>query len=396
MPQGQSVFKDETRLDINYVPSRLPHREQQLRLLKEFFSFVLQSPEKMAQRVLITGDVGTGKTALCQRFGADITHEASTRGIKLRYVHVNCREYTGSLFLILQHVVTVFHPNFPKRGYSAEELLRNLMQILDEESTYTILTLDEFESLVEKEGQEAIYKLTRLQEMRQNRPQRLSLISIMRNLRTIEKLDPSTRSTLQSNIIDLQRYPKQQLIDILNDRVALAFKPLAVPEDTIKLVSELAFSENGNARFGIELLWRAGKYADAQMSDIVLPECVRQAVSSIIPAVRKSDLASLGFHEKLLLLAIARLFNESQKASILLAEAERAYAVVCEESGRSPNSHTQLWKYLKNFTNLGIVETEVSGSGSRGRSTMISLPRIPAHELEKEMKNLLEKERECQ
>lgn len=396
MPQGQSVFKDETRLDINYVPSRLPHREQQLRLLKEFFSFVLQSPEKMAQRVLITGDVGTGKTALCQRFGADITHETSTRGVKLRYVHVNCREYTGSLFLILQHVVSIFHPNFPKRGYSAEELLRNLMQILDEESTYTILTLDEFESLVEKEGQEAIYKLTRLQEMRQNKPQRLSLISVMRSLRTIEKLDPSTRSTLQSNIIDLQRYPKQQLIDILNDRVALAFKPLAVPEDTVKLVSELAFSENGNARFGIELLWRAGKYADAQTSDIVLPECVRQAVSSIIPAVRKSDLASLGFHEKLLLLAIARLFNESQKANILLVEAERAYAVVCEESGRSPNSHTQLWKYLKNFTNLGIVETEVSGSGSRGRSTMISLPRIPAQELEKEMKSLLEEERECQ
>jgi cell division control protein 6 len=112
--------------------------------------------------------------------------------------------------------------------------------------------------------------------------------------------------------------------------------------------------------------------------------------------VRKSDLASLGFHEKLLLLAIARLFKESQKANVLLAEAERAYAVVCEESGRSSNSHTQLWKYLKNFTNLGIVETEVSGSGSRGRSTMISLPRIPAHELEKEMKNLLEKERECQ
>lgn len=130
----------------------------------------------MAQRVIITGDVGTGKTALSQRFGADITHEASTRGIKLRYIHVNCREYRGSLFLTLQHVVSVYHPNFPKRGYSPEELLRTLVQILDEENAYIILGLDEFESLVEKEGSEAVYKLTRLQEMRQNKPQRKSVV----------------------------------------------------------------------------------------------------------------------------------------------------------------------------------------------------------------------------
>jgi cell division control protein 6 len=85
------VFKDETKLDINYVPYTLPHRESELRLLTEFFSFALQSPGKMTQRVMITGDVGTGKTALSQRFGASITHEATEKGINLRYVHVNCR-----------------------------------------------------------------------------------------------------------------------------------------------------------------------------------------------------------------------------------------------------------------------------------------------------------------
>lgn len=392
MLQSRSVFRDETKLDINYVPHRLPHREQELRLLKEFFSFVLQAPEKMAQRVMITGDVGTGKTALSQRFGADITHEASTRGTKLRYIHVNCREYKGSLFLILQHVASVFHPTFPKRGYSAEELLRMLVQILDDENTYTILSLDEFESLVEKEGTEAVYELTRLQEMRQNKPQRLSLLCILRNLDAIRRLDASTKSTLQSNIINLERYAKQQLIDILNDRVSMAFKQLTVPEGTLSLVAELAFAENGNARFGIELLWRAGKHADAENLESVAPECVRKAVSSIVPAVRRGDLAALAAHEKLLLLAMARMFKESPRASVSLAEAEKTYAVVCEEFGAKPNSHTQLWKYLKNFTNLGIVETEVSGTGSRGRSTTISLPRIPANELEKELRSLLNKE----
>jgi cell division control protein 6 len=386
----QSVFKDETKLDINYVPYRLPHRDGELRLLMQFFSFMLQFPEKMAQRVVITGDVGTGKTALSQRFGVDITREAVKREINLRYVQVNCREYRGSLFLILHHTVSVFHPNFPRRGYSAEELLRILLQILDEEGAYVILTLDEFESLVEREGSEAVYKLTRLQEIRQNKPQRLSLICVLRSLKVIERIDASAKSTLQSNVISLEKYSKQQLTDILNDRVSLAFKPLTVSEDTSSLIAELAFSEGGNARFGIELLWRAGKYADAEDLGVVTPECVRKAVSSIYPAIRKSELTLLSSHEKLFLLGIARLFKESQKAYITLTGAEQAYGVACEEFNTKPHSHTQLWKYLQNLSAIDIIKAQVSAAGSHGRSTLIYLPRIPAYELEKELSALLE------
>jgi len=387
----RSVFKDETKLDINYVPYKLPHREKELRLLLEFFNFAVQSPQRMAQRVVITGDVGTGKTVLSQRLGANITSEAVKHGIDLRYIHVNCRESHGSLFLILQQAISVFHPNFPKRGYSAEEILNSFVQMLDEQNTHVILALDEFDSLVDREGSEAVYKLTRLQEARQNKPQRLSLISILRNLSSIERLDASTRSTLQSNIIKLERYSQQQLSDILNDRVSLAFKPLAVPEDTVSVIAELALSENGNARFGIELLWRAGKYADAADMETVPPECVRKAVSSIIPTMRKSDLATLSLHEKLFLLGIARTFKKNEKAYVTLAEAEQSYAIVCEEMDSEPKSHTQLWKYLKNLSALDIVKAQVATSTSRGRSTSIYLPRIPADELEKELKTLIEK-----
>jgi len=392
VPQYRSVFKDEAKLDITYVPSRLPHRDSELHLLMEFFSFILQFPAKMAQRVIITGDVGTGKTVLSQRFGADVTRETNKLGVNLRYVHVNCREYRGSLFLILHHVVSVFHPNFPNRGYSAEELLRILLQILDEENAYVILALDEFESLIEREGSEAVYKLTRLQEIRQDKPQRLSLICILRNLKVIDKLDPSTRSSLQSNIINLGKYSKSQLIDILDDRTSLAFKPLTVPRDTVILIAELASSESGNARFGIELLWRAGKYADAENLDAVTPECVRKAVSSIIPIMRKDELASLSFHEKLFLLGIARVFKHSEKACMSLMDAEQAYSIVCEEFNVKPYSHTQLWKYLKTLSVLGILRTEVSAVDSRGRSTLIYLPKISANELEKELNAFLERE----
>ena len=392
MPLYCSVFEDETKLDINYIPSKLLHRESETRFLQEFFSFLLRTPEKMAQRVILTGDVGTGKTVLSQRFGIDITREARQREINLHYIHVNCREYRGSLFLILQHLVSVFHPNFPKRGYSAEELLSIILQILDEQNAYLLLALDEFDSFIEREGSEAVYKLSRLQEARIGKSQRVSLICILKNIAAIERLDASTRSTLQSNVIRLENYSKQQLVDILNSRAALAFKPLAVPEDTISLIADLALCENGNARFGIELLWRAGKYADGENLDSVIPECVRKAVSSIYSLMQKSDLTRLNTHEKLFLLGIARFFKENEKAYATLAEVEQAYAIVCEEFNTKPHTHTQLWKYLQTLSAIGIVKKSVSGTGSRGRSSLIYLPRISANELEKELTSMLEKE----
>jgi cell division control protein 6 len=387
----QSVFKDEAKLDINYVPRRLPHREKEHRLLMEFFNFLLQFPERMAQRVIITGEVGTGKTALAQRFGADITHETNKRNVNFRYVHVNCREYRGKLFLIVQHALAIFRPNFPKRGYSSEELLNALVQVLDEEDAYVILTLDEFDAFIDQEGSDAVYKLTRLQEMRAGKPQRISFMFILRDLKATGRLDTSARSTLQRNVISLERYPKDQLLDILNARVDMAFEPSTVPEDVVDLVAGLAVSESGNARFAIELLWRAGKYADAEDAGEVEPECVRKAVSSIVPTVRRSELASLGLHQKLFLLGAARFFKESQKAYASLSEIEEAYAVVCEEFDEKPNSHTQLWKYVQLLSALGILKAEVSGAGVRGRSTRVSLPSVPAYELEKELSAALEK-----
>jgi cell division control protein 6 len=389
----QSVFKDESKLDINYIPQKLPHREAQQRLLMEFFSFILRCPEKMAQRVILTGDVGTGKTALAQHFGANITSEANRRGMKFRYVHVNCREYRGSLQPILHRAVTVFRPNYPARGYGSEEILGALMQVLDEENAHMILTLDEFDSLIEKEGSDAVYKVTRLQEMRQGKPQRLSFIFIMRDLKVIEQLDESARSTLQRSIICLERYGKPQLVDILNDRVAMAFEYGAVPEDVVDLISELAFTETGNARFGIELLWRAGKYADAEDVGCVEPECVRMAVSSIIPGLRRSELLGLGLHEKLFLLAVARYFKENEQAYVSLSEVEKAYGVVCEEFDEAPNGHTQIWNYTKYLSKLGVLKTEVASAETRGRTTRLSLPSIPAGELERELAASLQHEK---
>ncbi|UCE95570.1 MAG: ORC1-type DNA replication protein [Candidatus Bathyarchaeota archaeon] len=385
-----TVFKDETKLDINYTPSKLQHRNFQLKLLNQYFRHAIETPGKMTQRVIITGKVGTGKTVLTQLFGREITREAQRRNINLRYIHLNCRQNKGSFFLTLQQIVTQFHPTFPKRGYSAEELLQALIQILDTQNVHLIVTLDELESLIQNEGSEPLYKLSRIEETRPKTPRRLSLICILRELDWLNKLDASTRSTLQSNIIQLDAYTKTQLKDILNDRITLAFKPGTTPVETIEFAAELGTEEGGNARYAIELIWRAGKYADTEGDKEVSPEHVRRAVETVYAGIRRDEIAALDLHKKLFLLGISRRFQLTKGAYLSMGEAEEAYTIVCEEFDKKPRGHTQLWKYAKELSNLGIIKAEPSTSGQRGKTTLIGLPHITATNLETELNKILQ------
>src|SRR2546426_1524542 len=108
-----SIFKNEEPLSLEWLPSRLPHRETQLRFLAELFRSVIDRPGTTSPKILVTGDIGTGKTVLTQRFGTDIIRTAKTLKLNLQYVHINCREFRGSLFMILKRVLQNFTPPIP-------------------------------------------------------------------------------------------------------------------------------------------------------------------------------------------------------------------------------------------------------------------------------------------
>jgi cell division control protein 6 len=267
--------------------------------------------------------------------------------------------------------------------------LDTLIRVLDEEDLQLVLCLDEVDALIGKEGGDALYYLTRVQEERLEGPRRLSLICISKDPEAFQALDRSTLSTLQRNVIRMPEYTHPQLIDILTDRVEQAFRPGAISEDIVNFVGELAASENGDARYAIDLLWRAGKYTDTAYSKEVLPEHVRKAAATLFPTLRAEELRQLSRHEKLVLLGIARHFRHSREPRATTGEVELSYRVVCEEYGEEPRGHTQFWKYLNQLKTLDAVSAAVHAS-EKGRTHLISLSKVPAEELEREVTRLIE------
>ncbi|TFG35075.1 ORC1-type DNA replication protein [Candidatus Thorarchaeota archaeon] len=377
----QSVFKSEQFLSIEYVPESLPHRQSELRMLAQNFKTLISSPGRTSHKFLIEGPVGTGKTAVAKRFSEQIVQAAERRNIRLHNTHINCRVNKTS-YLIFLRALREFKPEFPRRGHSPEELLQLLVEILEDEDRYLLLILDELDYFIKQRGSDILYDLTRLTDDQLNARQRVSIIGIGREIpldRTI--LDSSTLSTLQRNIIHFSKYNQNALYDILHNRAEMAFEKNTVMDETLQVIADIA-SEHGDARYAIELLWRAGKQADSDQTNVVVPDYARQAKADTHPELRKEVFTTLTSQHRLLLLAAARQLKETRSAYVTMGEVEDMYQSVCEEYNDEPRAHTQIWEWIQDLTAHGIIDTKRSGSGQRGQTTLIGLSDVPAEMLE--------------
>ena len=85
-----------------------------------------------------------------------------------------------------------------------------------------------------------------------------------------------------------------------------------------------------------------------------------------------------------LLAAVARFFGTSTAPHATTGEVEQLYRVACEERGETPRAHTQFWKYLEGLKATGIITSKVD-SGSQGRTQLITLGKVTAEDLEREV-----------
>ena len=384
---GSRIFRDEGKLQVDYIPKSLPHREEQLRLLREYLKPYLANPGSVFVRVILVGDVGTGKTAVARKFGESVDWLKARGGAVIRYAYVNCHA-NRSLFSILQKMGRDLGLNVPRRGYSREELLYMIWNHLKNTNKFLVATIDEADYVVGGRD-DALYTLTRLSEIVGDTVHRIALIFVFRDLKSLI-LDPSVQSTLQHNIVRFYPYTSKQLADILWQRVLDegALYESAVSDEVIEMIADLVGHDKGgkgDARLAIELLYRAGKYAESEARQSILPEDVRRAYSDVMPIPREI-LRNLKLEEKLLLLALTRLLQRKKFVSkVPIGLLEMEYQEVCEEHGVPPKRHTAVWEYVQNLKKMGIITAEKSGKGRRGRTTLIGLSAIPLQTLEREL-----------
>ncbi len=381
---SSSVIKNLNVLDFDYVPEELIHRDEQLRFLAQMFKPLLSS---VSQNAIIKGPVGTGKTAIAKKFCNSIVNIARKQGKIIEYVHINCRKRSSDGMALLG-VLNHFDSRFPDRGFSVPEMLQVLRKQLQKRDAQLLVVFDEADALVKKSGSNLIYDLTRFSDESSMEKIPISLLLISQK-DVIPMLDQATISTFKrSNALSLNKYTRDELYDIVRQRVELAFHNDTMNEDCIDLIADIA-SEWGDARFAIELLWKSGIAADHQHVEMVTPEHVRAAKAETYSVVTESKLRNLDRHQLFTLYSIAKRLKKDGTAYVNTGDAEKTYAITCEEYDEKPRTHTMFWNYIKEIEGAGFINLKPSGKGQLGTTQLISLPDIPAEIVSNKVEELL-------
>ena len=382
----QSIFKDERKLDINFIPNKLPHRNKELSLLSQLFLTLLTNPNEISRKILITGKTGIGKTVTVKLFGEMLIQAAKKRQIAINYMHINCRKERTS-YKVLIKILRSINTNFPKRGYSPQDLLEIINDFLNLHNIHLLVVLDELNYLINNDN-DLIYSLTRLNDDSFNLPQRFSIIGIIRDVSCINNLDNSTLSTLQRNIIKFDNYTYDQIFDILKYRAEISLKENTLPNENIEMVSDMV-SMNGDIRYGLNLIWKAGKIAENKNLQCITSECIRLATEDMVPFSTLDILKDMTSQKLIFLLAIVNQIKNNKLGKVTFLEILKSYLIFCESAGLSPRSYSQLWNYLQEYKKEKFVIVKLQSKSIKGRKALIEIPEIPLKKFENTIKDIL-------
>lgn len=400
---GGRIFTDRRVFEETYVPDILPVRDKEAEmLLNRYTSRFSEGPGATDITVIYgsIGRVGIGKTTLAKYVAHALQEHLRRRGVNLRPVYINVYG-APSVHQILSGIVSELGINVPVRGTAAIEMLKAITDYLYIKDSYALVVLDEFQSLLmsTRVSNEDLYMLLRVYEEipPKDNVNRLNFLLVSQDFKVLSYMKeriPQVESQIGFKVY-LKPYTADELRAILEQRASLGLADSAWSHDIIDMIADYyGYSEtkggDGSARRAILALRMAAEMAEAEGAIRITEEHVRRAISTdAISNVPLDVMRSLNIHELLILLAISTLIA-AKGGWLSTGEIKGEYESLARAYGEEPRRHTQFYEYLKDLSNLGLLESRVTNLPQRGRTTMVRLPpEIPADRLREVVESII-------
>ncbi|MEM4703963.1 MAG: ORC1-type DNA replication protein [Candidatus Bathyarchaeia archaeon] len=361
------IFVDREVLRHDYIPERLPHREDQIRQIGEIVAPALTGAR--SSNILIYGKTGTGKTAVTKYVLGHLETKAKEFNAPIRVCYVNCR-MTGSEYRVFASLCQSMGLHVPFTGLAVGEVFERFRAGLNAAKTLFIVVLDEVDALVKNKSDEFLYELARINETLNG--SKLSIVGISNDLRLKEFLDPRVLSSLSEEEIVFRPYDAGELKHILAERAASGFRAGALSDAALNLCSALAAAEHGDARRALDLLRVAGEVAERKGASVVTEEHVREAEKHIEHNRVVDALKNLTLHSKLVMLSVYHL-NKNCARRAVTGEIYEVYMEVCSKIGVSPLTQRRFSTIVNELDTMGLLNAKVVSMGRYGRTKKIGL-----------------------
>ncbi|MHC3128550.1 MAG: ORC1-type DNA replication protein [Candidatus Bathyarchaeota archaeon] len=361
------IFKNREVLRHDYIPEKLPHRDEQITYLGEIVAPVLRGSP--CSNAFIYGKTGTGKTAVTKYVLKKLSSKAQELGASIGGCYVNCR-LAGTEYRVLSSLCDALDVKVPFTGLAVGEVFDRFKEGLDLQRKIFIVVLDEIDALVKIRGDTLLYELTRVNETL--RHGRTSIIGISNDLRFKEFLDPRVLSSLSEEEIVFRPYDAAELQDILWRRARVAFSEGALLDSAVALCAALAAAEHGDARRALDLLRVAGELAEREGADCVSEDNVRQAEKRVEHDRIVEVLENLPVHSKLVLCSVY-LLGKTKVSYSITGDIYGIYCELCGQSGLSPLTQRRVSGLISELDMVGLLNARVVSMGRYGRTKKIRL-----------------------
>ncbi len=361
------IFRDRDVLRHDYIPEKLPHREDEIRYIGEIIAPSLRG--SLFSNIFIYGKTGTGKTAVMQYVLSRLMARAEEIGAPIKACFINCR-LAGTEYRVFSSLCRSFDVKVPFTGLSLGEVFDRFKKGLDSHRLLLLIVLDEIDAIVKNRGDFLLYELTRINENLKH--SKVSIIGISNDLRFKELLDPRVLSTLSEEEIVFKPYNANELQDILMDRAKIAFHEGVLTDGALKLCAALAAAEHGDARRALDLLRVAGEIAEREGSTSITEDHVRKAEKRIEHDRIAEALKNLPTHSKIVLLSVY-LLNKAHVKQAITGDIYNVYSELCDELGITPLTQRRVSGLINELDVIGLLNTRVVSLGRYGRTKRINL-----------------------
>jgi cell division control protein 6 len=390
----QRIFRNLEVLSPHYVPQELPHREKEIKEVTRLIAPILRSQKP--SNIFIYGKTGTGKTCVVRYVTKKLLEfaenpEKNTSKTIVRVCYMNCKVKNSKYQVLLRlaeedalnkglvDAPLRDRPDKELKGMDPNGLYDRIFKVVKANNMNLIIVLDEIDMIKGKDLNDLMYSLIRINDELPSG--HVSIIGMSNDMKLKKRLDPRSLSTLCEEERVFPHYNAIQIKAILKQRISAGFQDEVVDIATISKIAAYA-AQDGDARYALRLLRKAGDLAESLGADKVLPEHVENAKKAVEDDIMGEAMKNLPEHQQIVMYSIAALALQGgmqkrlsglSEGDLFTGEVFEAYESNCRILARNPRTIRQFSQYLSELEMLGFITTAMSGKGIRGNTRLIRL-----------------------